>query len=192
MFVNELEGYFGSFGADEKGWINSNLESLGDDEKMNYVTALKNLHGKREGVPTIQNLKIALEKVTGKKQPNYMWSVCLECGCEYDYKLPMCPSCFEKGLECRAISVKKSDFPPSMKVVKFNKTYLGDGKEQNCYSCAHRSMSHCKHFGNPDWTCRELQYCNCAHCCVIMKSANEKMRGQKTVVSPYVKPLRRS
>jgi hypothetical protein len=191
MFVDELEGYFGTFGADEKGWINSNLESLGDDEKMNYVTALKNLHGKRDGVPSIQNLKIALEKVTGKKQTNYMWSVCLECGCEYDYRLPICPSCFEKGLECRAVSIRKSDFQPSLKVIKFNKTYLGDGTEQTCYNCVHKSMSYCKHFGNPDWACRELQDCHCAHCCIVTKKANEKMRNQKTIVSPYTKPLKR-
>lgn len=192
MFVDELEGYFGSFGADEKGWIKSNLESLGDDEKMNYVTALKNLHWKRDGVPTIQNLKIALEKVTGKKSTNYMWSVCLECGCEYDYRLPICPSCFEKGLECRAISVRVSEFPPSMKVLKFNKTYLGDGTEQNCYTCVHRALSYCKHFGNPDWACRELQDCKCSHCCVITKKANEKIRNQKKTVTTYAKPLNRS
>ena len=41
MYINELEGYFGAFPEEVKGWVQSNLEKLDDNLKMNYFTALK-------------------------------------------------------------------------------------------------------------------------------------------------------
>lgn len=175
MFINELEGCFGKLGESEKQWISENLERLDDTAKMNIMHELR----EHRGVISIPVMQKVLEKVTGKKARVYFWAVCLECGSEYDYSLPMCPACFDKGLDCRAKAVRKSEFKPNMTVIKYNKQYInGDKGEQTCFSCLHKKESYCSHFGNPDWTCHreEFESCNCALCCATAKKANRQLQ----------------
>lgn len=175
MFINELEGCFGKLGDTEKQWVSENLERLEDTTKMNIMHELREHRG-TISIPVMQKV---LEKVTGKKARSYFWAVCLECGCEYDYSLPMCPACFDKGLDCRAKAVKKSEFKPTSKVIKYNKQYMnGDKNEQTCFTCNHKKESYCSNFGNPDWTCHreEFEMCECKLCCGIAKKANRQLQ----------------
>ena len=175
MFINELEGCFGKLGDSEKQWVSENLERLDDTSKMNILHELREHRG-TISIPVMQKV---LEKVTGKKARSYFWAVCLECGCEYDYSLPMCPACFDKGLDCRAKAVKKSEFKPTFKVIKYNKQYMnGDNNEQTCFTCIHKKESYCSNFGNPDWNCHreEFEMCECKMCCGIAKKANRQLQ----------------
>ena len=192
MFINELEGYFGKLGESEKQWVNENLERLDDASKMNIVHELREHRG-TISIPVMQKV---LEKVTGKKARVYFWAVCLECGCEYDYGLPMCPACFEKGLDCRTKAIKKSEFKPPMSVIKYNKQYMnGDKNEQTCFTCPNKKESYCSNFGNPDWTCHreEFDSCNCKLCCGIAKKANRQLQESRSEQKlSYAVPIRRA
>lgn len=192
MFINELEGYFGKLGDSEKQWVNENLERLDDASKMNIVHELREHRG-TISIPVMQKV---LEKVTGKKAKVYFWAVCLECGCEYDYGLPMCPACYEKGLDCRTKAVKKSEFKPTFKVIKYNKQYMnGDKNEPTCFTCIHKKESYCPHFGNPDWNCHreEFETCECKMCCGIAKKANRQLQESRSEQKlSYAVPIRRA
>jgi hypothetical protein len=143
---------------------------------------------------TILALKKVYQEITGKKAKEHIWAICLECGCEYDYGLPMCPACYDKGFDCRARAVKKSEFQPPMKVIKYNKQYQnGDKGETVCYNCVHKSGSFCKNFGNPNWNCHreEFESCNCARCCAVAKRYNaelEKNKNENKII--YAVPLK--
>ena len=189
MFINELEGFFGELGKEERLWVADNLEKLDEDTKSRFFNELNQAHKNKNLKPDISELKKVLEKVTGKKPKTYFWSVCMECGTEYAYTLPICPGCFKKGLECREIAVKKSDCPPPAKVIQFNKEYFIQG-EKDCYSCEYSELSKCKNFGNEKWNCNELSTCKCASCCVKNKHENEKYakENQKIKIS-FARPL---
>ena len=190
MFIDEIEGKHGKLGDLEKQWINENLEKLNDSDKLNILRELENYK-----VITLKVLKEVYKAVTGKQVKGFFWAVCLECGCEYDYSLPMCPKCYENNLECRAKAIKTSEFQPPMKVVRYNKTFLKYEKEQSCFNCINRKESYCKNFGNPNWDCRheELEACNCKSCCSALKHAQRKVdewraKGNKT---SYAIPLKK-
>ena len=189
MFINELEGFFGELGEEERLWVADNLEKLEEDTKSRFFNELNQAHKNKNLKPDISELKNVLGKVTGKKPKTYFWSVCMECGTEYAYTLPICPGCFKKGLECREIAVKKSDCPPPAKVIQFNKEYFIQG-EKDCYSCEYSELSKCKNFGNEKWNCNELSTCKCASCCVKNKHENEKYakENQKIKIS-FARPL---
>lgn len=169
--LEELEKLYGAFEENEKSWIKDNLKYLSESDRYNFLSNLKKTG---ENKPDISVLSATLTKTTGKKPKTYYWAVCLECNKEYDYTLPMCPHCFNQGLECRAKAVKVSDYPPNPSVIKYNKTYIGNGKESVCYGCEHNELSFCPHFGDPEWTCQrnEFETCECKQCCSFAKKAN--------------------
>ena len=193
--LEKLQEIYGEFDESTRKWISENLKNLGEENEANYLRVIQEEHSKRQGKPDIRKLKIILEKITGKKAREFIWAVCLECGCEYDYGLPMCPDCYDRGFECRAKAVKKSEFQPPMKVINYNKQYLnGDKGETVCYKCVHKKQSYCKNYGNPNWNCgrEEFESCVCSRCCAIAKRINaelEKNRNENKV--SYAVPLKR-
>lgn len=193
--LEALEEIYGEFEENERKWITENLKNLGEENKQKYLQAIQETYSRRQGKPDIHKMKVILEKVTGKKATVYFWAVCLECGCEYDYGLPMCPNCYDNGLDCRARAVKKSEFQPPMKVIKYNKQYqYGDKGEITCYNCTHKKESYCKNFGNPNWECRREEYemCECKECCGRLKRANRKVQENQTLNKiSYAVPLKR-
>lgn len=191
MIINELEGFYGRATEEQKQWVAERIEKLGDEEQQNFLHILHQEH--KKGFPSIFIMKGILERVTGKKQRTFYWSVCQECGCEYDFNLPMCPSCYKQGLECRIVAVKVSELNPPAKVIRYNKPYFGDGKEKICYDCEYTELSYCYHFGQTDWNCRNLQQCKCASCCVKEKNANKLIeeKGKSQLMFKYAKPLNR-
>ena len=191
MLVDEIENYYkGQLPEETKKWIGENCRYFTEEESGNFKKVLFEQSSK---LPDIQKLKNILEKETGKKPRIYIWAVCLECGCEYDYGLPMCPACYDKGLDCRAKAVKKSEFQPPKKVIKYNKQYLnGDKGETVCFNCVHKKQSYCKNYGNPNWTCgrEEFESCACSRCCSLAKRFNEKLKDTKQTIS-YAVPLKK-
>ena len=191
--INELESRFGTASEEQKKWVAENLGNLEEEQKEIFLRELnKSNNGK---FPDIALMKSLMVRITGKRPKEYIWAVCLECGCEYDYELPMCPACYDKGLECRARAVKKSEFQPPAKVIRYNKKYLnGDKNEYICYNCIHKKQSFCKNYGNPNWTCRreEFESCNCARCCAVAKRYNaelEKNKNENKIT--YAVPLKK-
>ena len=178
--INELESRFGTASEEQKKWVAENLGNLEEEQKEIFLRELnKSNNGK---FPDIALMKSLMVRITGKRPKEYIWAVCLECGCEYDYELPMCPACYDKGLECRARAVKKSEFQPPAKVIRYNKKYLnGDKNEYICYNCIHKKQSFCKNYGNPNWNCRreEFESCNCARCCAVAKRYNAELEKNK-------------
>lgn len=178
--INELESRFGTASEEQKKWVAENLGKLEQEQKEIFLRELNKISNGQ--FPDISTMKNLLVKITGKRPKEYIWAVCLECGCEYDYRLPMCPACYDKGLDCRAKAVKKSEFQPPMKVVRYNKQYQnGDKGETVCYNCVHKNQSFCKNYGNPNWSCRreEFESCNCARCCAVAKRYNAEMEKNK-------------
>ena len=179
--INELESRFGTASEEQKKWVAENLGNLEEEQKEIFLRELNKISNGQ--FPDISTMKNLLVKITGKRPKEYIWAVCLECGCEYDYELPMCPACYDKGLECRARAVKKSEFQPPAKVIRYNKKYLnGDKNEYICYNCIHKKQSFCKNYGNPNWTCRreEFESCNCARCCAVAKKYNEELEKNRS------------
>jgi hypothetical protein len=189
LFIDELKNCH-KIGAEEEQWISENVEGLDESQKLNFSRELQNYKE-----ITINVLKNVLLAVTGKQSKGYYWAVCLECGCEYDYELPMCPDCYDRGFECRAKAVKKSEFQPTFKVIKYNKKYLnGDKGEKICYPCEHKKESYCKNFGNYQWNCKREEYemCECRMCCAIARRANEALDKTKAKEKfSYAMPLKR-
>lgn len=190
--INELESRFGTATEEQKKWVAENLGKLEQEQKEIFLRELNKISNGQ--FPDISTMKNLLVKITGKRPKEYIWAVCLECGCEYDYGLPMCPACYDKGLDCRARAVKKSEFQPPMKVIRYNKQYQhGDKGETVCYDCVHKT-NHCNNYGNPNWNCHreEFESCPCARCCSIAKRINaelEKTRSNNKL--SYAMPLKR-
>lgn len=190
--INELESRFGTASEEQKKWVAENLGKLEQEQKEIFLRELNKISNGQ--FPDISTMKNLLVKITGKRPKEYIWAVCLECGCEYDYGLPMCPACYDKGLDCRARAVKKSEFQPPMKVIRYNKQYQhGDKGETVCYDCVHKT-NHCNNYGNPNWNCHreEFESCPCARCCSIAKRINaelEKTRSNNKL--SYAMPLKR-
>jgi hypothetical protein len=192
--LEKLEEIYGIFADKEKNWIEDNLKYLSESEISNFIANITSAYPSSKGTPDVDALTKALAKTTGKQPKSYYWAVCLECHKEYDYNLPICPHCFKEGLECRAKAVKKSDMKPNADVIKFNKTYLGDGKEQICYGCEHNELSFCKHFGDETWLCQRNEYeqCECKICCAEAKKVNRiRLKAVDTSKFSYAKPLRK-
>ena len=189
MFIDELKHNF-KIGDAEEQWLSENIERLDEGQKLNFLRELQNFKE-----ITISVLKKVFQDVSGKKVKEHIWAVCLECGCEYDYDLPMCPDCYDRGFECRAKAVKKSEFQPPAKVIRYNKPYLnGDKGEFICYSCIHKKQSFCKNYGNPNWECKreEFEMCECRTCCGIAKRANRQLEETRSAEKfSYATPLKR-
>lgn len=173
--VERLEKFYGNIPEEEKTWIDDNINDLSDEQKGKFYKALTSVHEFKNGYPEISTMAEVFKKTMNKAPKSYAWSVCLECKCEYDYKLPCCPSCYENKLFCNAVAVKTSNIKPQ--IVQFNKTYLnGDKNETTCYNCINKTDSFCKHFGNENWNCNDFRTCKCAGCCIRAKRANAGMK----------------
>lgn len=183
--LEALEEIYGEFEENEKKWITENLKNLGEENEQKYLQVIQEEHSRRQGKPDIHKMKKVLEKVTGKKPKSYIWAVCNNCKCEYDYRLPMCPKCYENGLRCTSLSVKMSEFQPPVKVIRYNKRYIenADKNEPVCYNCEHKENSYCPHFGDPDFTCRreDFEYCPCKRCCSYNKRRNAEIKQEREV-----------
>ena len=174
--VERLEKFYGNIPDREKSWIEDNIETLSDEQKGKFFKVLTTVHEFKNGYPEVSVMADVFKKVMNKAPKSYAWSVCKECGCEYDYKLPCCPACYEKGFYCNTYAVKSSDSKPA--IIQFNKTYLNGGNnETTCFNCVHKKDSFCKNFGNNKWNCKreEFEACECRTCCSLAKRENARI-----------------
>lgn len=180
MILEDLEKYYGKFPEHESKYVEENVMKLSAEEQQRFYTKLTESRSKRMGVPDLAALSKVLKEISGSKAKVYIWSVCNDCGAEYDYKFMTCPKCHLEGKHSSGYKVKKSDFPPTFKVIRWNQTTLqDDGKAQYCVSCQHTEKNYCRWFGEPNHTCsrEEYEYCECKKCCAFHKRANQ--RAQK-------------
>lgn len=194
MFIDELREYYGLIDDEAKVYIEDRIGKYKEQEQVKLKEEFIKKFP-RNRFPDISSLS----KFFDEHKPKvtfYFWAVCLECGCEYDYNLPMCPACYDKGFDCRTKAVKKSEFKPTFKVIKYNKHYMnGDKNEPICFTCMHKKESYCAHFGNPDWQCHREEYemCECKLCCGKAKAENRKLAdSMKDKKFSYAMPLKRS
>ena len=189
MFIDEIKHVY-KIGTEEEQWLSENIESLDESQKLNFLRELQNYKA-----ITITVLKKVYQDVTGKSARVYFWAVCMECGCEYDYGLPICPDCYDRGFECRVVAIKKSEFQPTFKVINYNKQYLtGDKDEKLCYNCENKKESYCRKYGNPNWQCKreEFEICKCKLCCGVSKRANKILEDSRKVKNySYAIPLKK-
>ena len=177
--IERLINYYGRLGNEEQRFINENVMKLDDRQQNDFATALMSDCPSGKKAPDVAALNKALKSVAGTKARSYIWAVCNACGAEYDYKFMTCPKCFLAGKHSSGYKVRKSDFPPPIKVIRWNQTTLqDDGKVQYCVSCPIKENSYCRWFGEPEHTCarEEYEYCECKKCCAFHKRANEKVR----------------
>jgi len=191
MFIDEVKERYGQISEESEKLIKDVIGKYSGKEQETLKNALFNDF---TVMPDTEKLSKFFDSHKPQKK-TYYWAVCLECGCEYDYSLPMCPKCYDNGLDCRTKAIKKSEFQPNFNVIKYNKAYInGDPGEQTCFTCPNKKESFCSHFGNPDWMCHREEYemCECKQCCGITKSANRKYKeaGNKQKFT-YAVPLRR-
>ena len=123
--IDRIETYYNEkLGDEEKRWIEQNIAGFSSDAKDKFMDLLCEEQKKAKGCPDISMLGRILQAVTGKAPKVYYWSVCLECHTGYDYRLPMCPKCYDNGLACYDREIKISDFPPPMNVIRYNYTEI--------------------------------------------------------------------
>ena len=182
--VQRIESYYGKeLGAEEARWVEQNLDGLTAEDCDKFIDVLGNVHRKGRGCPDIASMSKARLTIKDSKK-TYFWAICCECGCEYDYRLMLCPKCYEKGYKCTDKEIKVSDCRPPMKVIRYNKTFVNyknaqGQKEMSCYRCEARELSFCPNFGNPDWNCMEYRNCKCNVCCAMERRANSRMKENK-------------
>lgn len=193
MFIDDVKEYYGQIGEEATQIINDVITKYSKSE----IEGLKSEFFKKFPAgqfPDTEKLNLFFDEHKPKAK-TYYWAVCLECGCEYDYALPMCPECYDKGFDCRTKAVKKSEFKPTFKVIKYNKQYMNGAKgEPTCYTCLQKKESYCAHFGNAEWQCHKEEYemCECKLCCAKAKSENRKLEeSMKGKTFSYAVPLKR-
>ena len=190
-FIDSIKEHYGQINEDSEKLIQDVISKYSEKEQETLKNLIFNDFTK---MPETEKLAKFFDAHKPKTRIFY-WSVCLECGCEYDYLLPMCPRCYENGLDCRVRAIKKSEFQPNFNVVKYNKLYInGEPGEQTCFNCPNKKESYCKNFGNPDWMCHreEFEMCECKLCCGKLKASNRKLTEEsKEKKFSYAVPLKR-
>lgn len=175
--IQRLINYYGGLGDEEQRFIRENILKLDESVQNNFATALMSANPASGKKPDVAAISKAYKTVTGKAPRVYAWAVCNDCKAEYDYRFESCPKCHLAGKRSSGYKVRKSDFPPPMKVIRWNQTTLhDDGKRQYCVSCLNRDHGFCRWFGEPAYTCSQsdYEYCECKKCCAIHKKANAR------------------
>ena len=176
--IQRLINYYGSLGEEEQRFIRENVLKLDEQSQNNFATTLMTSNPAGSKKPDMGAINKAYKAVTGKAPRVYAWAVCDDCKAEYDYRFERCPKCHLAGKRSSGYKVKKSEFPPPMKVIRWNQTtFHDDGKGQYCVSCSVRDNSFCRWFGNPEHSCptSDYEYCECKKCCAIHKKGNARL-----------------
>ncbi len=178
--IQRLINYYGGLGDEEQRFIRENILKLDENVQNQIATSLMSTNPANGKKPDVAAISKAYRVVTGKAPRVYAWAVCDDCKAEYDYRFMTCPKCHLAGKRSSGYKVRKSDYPPPFKVIRWNQTTLeDDGKAQYCVSCPERDHGFCRWFGNPDYTCPKGDYevCECKRCCAIHKKGNERSKN---------------
>lgn len=176
--IQRLINYYGSLGEEEQRFIRENVLKLDEQSQNNFATTLMTSNPAGSKKPDMAAINKAYKTVTGKAPRVFIWAVCDDCKAEYDYRFLTCPKCYLAGKRSSGYKVKKSEFQPPMKIIRWNQTTLNDdGKAQYCVSCMNRDNGFCRWFGDPNHNCpaSDFEYCECKKCCAIHKKGNERL-----------------
>ena len=176
--IQRLINYYGGLGEEEQRFIREHVLKLDESVQNNFATTLMSNNPAGGKKPDVAAISKAYKTVTGKSPRNYMWAICDDCKAEYDYRFESCPKCHLNGKRSSGYKVRKSDFPPPFKVIRWNQTtFYDDGKGQYCFSCPNRDEGYCRWFGDPEHMCPTSDYevCECKKCCAIHKKGNARL-----------------
>ncbi len=182
MLLTRLRDYYGKIDFDIEVFIRNRSRDLTEETEDKVFQSIVENNPKENGIPNKVTLEDFLPS-THQKQPRiFYWSVCSECGCEFDYKFNFCPACFAKGKKVSRYTVRKSDVNPGESIVRYNLTHLPNEEgEKVCLQCSDRENSYCSWFGNSDHFCNneEREYCPCKACCARYKKLNREYYDKK-------------
>lgn len=177
MLIDKLRNYYGFPNNEQVEYISKNVLGITEAEQDALADKIIEERSKRYGFPDIAFLSKYL-KGAQKKTRIFYWSVCDDCGAEFDYGFMRCPACHLKGKQSSGYKVKTSENPPPRNVIRWNLTTFNvqDGYT-NCVVCEHRDTGFCRWFGNPNHTCaqNDYEYCECKACCAKHRKANANL-----------------
>ena len=180
MLIDKLRDYYGIPDAGQADYINKNVFGISEADQNAIADKIIEDRSKRYGFPDIAFLSKFL-KGAAKKTKLYYWSVCNDCGAEFDYAFMHCPKCHlagKRSTEMSGYKVKTSENPPPRNVIRWNLTTFNvEESYTNCVICEHRDTGFCRWFGNPNHTCaqNDYEYCDCKVCCAKHRKANAEM-----------------
>lgn len=174
MFLDKLIDYYGMADDESKNFIEGRINKYSADEQDELVKKILAAIPRKFGFPDVNRLA----KVFNDNPPKvriYFWAVCNDCGAEYDYQFMTCPKCFLEGKKSSGYAVRKSEYQPPMKTIRWNMPSLS-GSEYSCLNCEHKN-NYCKNFGNYTWKCKreEWEYCPCKACCAKAKEQSRNV-----------------
>lgn len=180
MMFDKLCAYYGVADIEQTNFIKLRTSNMAEDTQDSIAQKIIESRSKRYGFPDIAVLsKFLPEEKTPPRR--YFWSVCNDCGAEFDYSLRTCPVCLANNHHSSGYKLRVSDIK-SQNVVRFNiPTETTLPGLVPCVQCTEKDHGYCKHFGDPDWICgnNDFNYCSCKKCCLAYKKANKDFAREK-------------
>ncbi len=189
MFIDDVKEQYGQITEDAEQLINDVIGKYSKKE----VEVLKNELFKTFTVfPETQKLAKFFDSHKPKVKI-YYWCKCNDCGCEYDYRIPFCPSCEREGKHSSGYKIIKTDYEPAKKYIQLNKPWLTPynvngnkdihGECVFCKKVDKPQENYCWHFGDPDYHCKYMgcdeTSCKCSNCCSfymrLQRKENERI-----------------
>ena len=191
MFIDDVKEYYGQIDENAEQLINDVIGKYSKKE----TEKLKNELFKAFPIGHFPDTE-KLAKFFDSHKPAtryYYWAKCNDCGCEYDYSIPFCPSCEREGKHSSGLKIIKTDYEPAKKYIRLNKPWLTPynvmgNKDVNgecvfCKKVDKPQENFCFHFGDPDYHCKYMgcdeSSCKCSNCCSfymrVQRKENEKM-----------------
>ena len=179
MLINKLRDYYGIPDKEQIDYIARTTKGMNENAQNDIASKIIETRPKSRGFPDIAFLAKYLNDSKGKRVIGFYWSICNDCGCEYDYKFITCPKCHLEGKKSSGYKVRQSDNPPPKnKVVRWNMPIIYPPSENKyCVNCEHKT-SFCFKFGNPDFQCsrEDFEHCPCKECCAFHKKINGRLK----------------
>lgn len=182
MLYDKLAEYFGDGDREQEQYVRAAERKMSELQQNKAYGELIQRQAKRFGFPDISLLSkyLQTEKKSGGTY-EYYWSVCNDCGAEFDYRFSRCPKCHLAGKTSSGYRVRGSATPPGQEVIRWNLMHMEPEEgEKVCVNCEHRDSGYCRWFGNPEHQCPESDYriCECKQCCANYKKANRNVNSK--------------
>ncbi len=180
MFIDEVKKQYGQISEGAEQLINDVIGKYSKKE----VEVLKNELFKTFTVlPETEKLAKFFDAHKPKTKV-YFWCKCDDCGCEYDYTIPFCPSCERDGKHSSGYKIVKTEYEPAKKYIQLNKPWLTPYNVQGqkdphgecvfCKKVDKPQSKFCWHFGDPDYNCSYFNVCECNVCCSFYSRLQRK------------------
>ena len=180
MLFDRLCEYYGPADAETEKYVTKCQEGMSEDTQVEVFDKIIRSRQRRFGFPDIAFLSSILQAkgatTTGKK---YYWSVCFDCGLEFDYSFYTCPKCYkDRDHRSSGYFVRTSD-TFNKNVYRWNLPVFSKGNESEkiCMECENKEKGFCFHFGDHNYQCdrQTFEYCQCKSCCIKYKKMARAM-----------------